>query len=83
MPVDDRTTLHLIANDLSTNLTIEAGAGTGKTYALVSRLVALLKSGARMRNIVAITFTEAAAAELSERIRSRIEQLLGRSKSGQ
>ena len=76
MPADDRITLNLIANDLSSNLIIEAGAGTGKTYALVSRLVALLKSGARMRNIVAITFTEAAAAELLERIRSRIEQLL-------
>ena len=55
---------------------IEAGAGTGKTYALVSRVVALVKSGIRMQNIVAITFTEAAAAELAERIRSRLEQLL-------
>ncbi len=63
-------------SDLSANLIIEAGAGTGKTYALVSRVVALVKSGARMRDIVAITFTEAAAAELSERVRSRLEQLL-------
>ena len=55
---------------------MEAGAGTGKTYALVSRVVALVKSGTPMPSIVAITFTEAAAAELSERIRSRLEQLL-------
>ena len=73
---DDQTTLYSIINDLDANLMIEAGAGTGKTYALVSRVVALVKAGVRMQNIVAITFTEAAAAELSERIRSRMEQLL-------
>ncbi len=44
----DQQTLYRIVNDLSTNLIIEAGAGTGKTYALVSRVVALVKSGARM-----------------------------------
>ena len=42
----------------------------------MSRVVALVKNDARMRDIVAITFTEAAAAELSERVRSRLEQLL-------
>ena len=76
MQPSDGTTLSRIASDLSSNLIVEAGAGTGKTYALVSRLVALIKDGVRMRDIVAITFTEAAAAELSERIRTRIEQLL-------
>ena len=76
MKTDDEQALHRIVNDLSSNLIIEAGAGTGKTYALVSRVVALVKIGARMRDIVAITFTEAAAAELSERVRSRLEQLL-------
>ena len=73
---DDQTTLYSIVNHLDVNLMIEAGAGTGKTYALVSRVVALVMTGVRMQNIVAITFTEAAAAELSERIRSRMEQLL-------
>ena len=73
---DDQTTLYSIVNDLGANLMIEAGAGTGKTYALVSRVVALVMAGVRMQHIVAITFTEAAAAELSERIRSRMEQLL-------
>ena len=76
MKTADEQTLHRIVNDLSSNLIIEAGAGTGKTYALVSRVVALVKNDARMRDIVAITFTEAAAAELSERVRSRLEQLL-------
>ena len=76
MRPSDGITLDRIATNLASNLIIEAGAGTGKTYALVSRLVALVKAGVRMRDIVAITFTEPAAAELSERIRKRIEQLL-------
>ena len=76
MPTDDAQTLRRIVNDRDANLIVEAGAGTGKTYSLVSRVVALVKWGARMDNIVAITFTEAAAAEISERIRTRMEQLL-------
>ena len=74
--VNDEETLHSVVNDLGANLMVEAGAGTGKTYALVSRVVALVKAGVRMQNIVAITFTDAAAAELSERVRSRMEQLV-------
>ena len=74
--INDEETLRSIVNDLGSNLMVEAGAGTGKTYALVSRVVALVKAGVRMQNIAAITFTDAAAAELSERVRSRMEQLL-------
>ena len=72
---DDATTQR-ITTELDKNFIVEAGAGTGKTYALVSRVVALVKAGYPMGGIVAITFTEAAAAELSERIRSRMEELL-------
>ena len=74
--INDEETLRSIVNDLGANLMVEAGAGTGKTYALVSRVVALVKAGVRMQDIVAITFTDAAAAELAERVRSRMEQLL-------
>ena len=76
MTTNDEETLGIIVNDLDSNLMVEAGAGTGKTYALVTRVVALVKAGVRMQNIVAITFTDPAAAELSERIRSRMEELL-------
>ena len=75
-PTGDTQTTQRIVNDLDANFIVEAGAGTGKTYALVSRAVALVKAGHPMPGIVAITFTEAAAAELSERIRARLEQLL-------
>jgi len=70
-----------IANDLGRTLFVEAGAGTGKTTALVGRIVQLvLTKDAALRRplsqIAAITFTEAAAAELRERIRIRFEEEL-------
>jgi len=56
-------------------LFVEAGAGTGKTTALVERVVSLIARGhVEIRELAAITFTEAAAGELRDRIRSRLEQ---------
>src|SRR5487761_791414 len=53
-----------IATDLDSSLVVVAGAGTGKTSALVERIVELVGSGAPVRDLAAITFTEAAASEL-------------------
>jgi ATP-dependent helicase/nuclease subunit A len=62
---------------LERNFLVEAGAGTGKTRLLIDRVERFIASGtARLRNIVAITFTEAAAAELRVEIRKRIEKRL-------
>ena len=61
-----------IASDLDRNLFVEAGAGTGKTSALVARVVALVRRGTPIGQIAAITFTEAAAAELRERVREAL-----------
>jgi ATP-dependent helicase/nuclease subunit A len=56
-------------------LFVEAGAGTGKTTALVNRVVSLIARGrVAIRELAAITFTEAAAGELRDRIRFRLEQ---------
>ena len=57
------------AEDLDRDLFLEAGAGTGKTTALVARIMALVRSGVALSGIAAITFTEKAAAELRERLR--------------
>ncbi|MEX2254779.1 MAG: UvrD-helicase domain-containing protein [Acidimicrobiia bacterium] len=63
-----------VRDDHAASLFIEAGAGTGKTTALVDRVVALVASGAvELREVAAITFTEAAASELRDRIRARLE----------
>ena len=64
-----------IRNDLDTTLMIEAAAGTGKTTALVNRIVAALAGGrAELGRIVAVTFTEKAAGELKLRLRAEIER---------
>jgi len=53
----------------------EAGAGTGKTTALVERIVNLLLSDdVKPENIVAVTFTVAAASELRQRVRESLEE---------
>jgi len=65
----------LVRDHHDVSLFIEAGAGTGKTTALVERVVALVASGAvELHELAAITFTEAAASELRDRIRARLEQ---------
>ncbi len=61
---------------LDANMVVEAGAGTGKTRALVERVVALVRAGTPIDRIVAITFTEKAAAELRDRVRSGLERAL-------
>ena len=50
-----------------TNLLIEASAGTGKTQRLGERLIELLRAGVRPSEIVALTFSRAAAGEIFER----------------
>ena len=64
-----------IERDLAGTLFVEAGAGSGKTTALVARVVALVTSGvAELREIAAITFTEKAGAELRDRIRRKLQE---------
>lgn len=60
------------------HLQIIAAAGSGKTEVVSQRVVSLLKDGLPSRCIVAFTFTERAAAELRERIATRVEERLGR-----
>ena len=55
---------------------VTAGAGSGKTRALVGRYLSLLESGLPLRSIVAITFTDKAAREMRTRIRRQINEWL-------
>ena len=57
------------AHDLNRHISVSAGAGSGKTAVLVHRyLKILLEKNMHPNQVVAITFTEKAAAELKQRI---------------
>jgi len=53
---------------MSSWIQIEASAGTGKTYQLVSQLLKVLFAGAKPNSILATTFTKKAAFEIKERL---------------
>lgn len=59
------------------NLVIEAGAGTGKTTAIVAEVLRLLLSDEELNpeRIVLVTFTEKAAGEIADRVHSALTEL--------
>ncbi len=74
-PPADEEQRHRTRTERTKSLFVEAGAGTGKTRALVDRVEALvLEDGVAMETIAMITFTEKAATELRDRIRQRFER---------
>lgn len=69
-------------NTLNCNVSVSAGAGSGKTRVLVERFINILAQGIKNpqqavqpKEILAITFTRKAAAEMKERIRKRLYEL--------
>jgi len=71
----DQPTRDAIRVDLGTTIMVEAGAGSGKTYSLVERIVALLEQGeSTINRIAAITFTRKAADELKQKVQEALEQ---------
>jgi ATP-dependent exoDNAse (exonuclease V) beta subunit len=75
VPSADAEARNVIATALDDTIIVEAAAGTGKTTALVGRIVTILAEGrARVDEIVAVTFTEKAAGELKLRLRERLDR---------
>ncbi|MFN3395971.1 MAG: UvrD-helicase domain-containing protein [Thermodesulfovibrionales bacterium] len=54
--------------DITKSVMISSPAGSGKTEKLARRYISLLKAGSEVERILAITFTDKAAAEMKERI---------------
>ncbi len=69
----DRAVRDRLRRELDTGFAVGAGAGSGKTRVLVERIVGLVDAGVELDRIVAITFTEKAAAELRDRVRRGLE----------
>ncbi len=66
---------------LSGNVLVEASAGTGKTYAITTLVLRLLlETELTIDQILVVTFTEAATAELRGRIRARLRRALAESR---
>ena len=59
---------------MKANVLIEASAGTGKTQSLAERLIALARGGLEPHEIVALTFSRAAAGEIFERFVSLLAE---------
>lgn len=58
-------------------LIIEASAGTGKTFSLTGIIIRLiLEEGVELNEILVVTFTEAATAEIRDRVRKSIEEMM-------
>ncbi|MBC7438294.1 MAG: UvrD-helicase domain-containing protein [Bdellovibrionales bacterium] len=63
-----RDAFYALACDPRRSVAVEACAGAGKTWMLVSRILRALLEGARPHEILAITFTKKAAGEMRERL---------------
>ncbi|MDP4823829.1 MAG: UvrD-helicase domain-containing protein, partial [Aestuariivirgaceae bacterium] len=60
------------ASDPQASVWVTANAGSGKTYLLVDRVIRLLLSGTKPARILCLTFTKAAASEMSRRLFERL-----------
>ena len=74
----DQVIRDAIVGDIDASCFVEASAGTGKTSLLVARILSLLRRPeVRAERLVAITFTEKAAAELMGRVRDALQRAVG------
>ena len=54
------------------NIIVSAGAGSGKTAVLSERVIRKIKDGSHINELLILTFTEAAAQEMKDRIRKKL-----------
>ena len=69
-----REQFYAVACDPRRSVAIEACAGAGKTWMLVSRILRALLEGAQPHEILAITFTKKAAGEMRQRLQEWLAQ---------
>ncbi len=57
------------------NILVSAAAGSGKTAVLVERIIGLIREGIDVDTLLVVTFTEAAAAQMRERLRNKLSEI--------
>ena len=62
--------------EVGKNIIVSAGAGSGKTAVLSERVLEHVKSGINIDDMLILTFTNAAAAEMKDRIRNKLSKYL-------
>ncbi len=72
LTVDDTTRRQAAAADPDASVWVSANAGSGKTHVLINRVIRLLLSGTDPERILCLTFTKAAASEMSGRLYDRL-----------
>lgn len=68
------TALQGLASDPARSAWVSANAGSGKTHVLTQRVIRLLLSGCRPSAILCLTYTKAAASEMSNRVFARLAE---------
>ena len=71
-----RADFYAVACDPRRSVAVEACAGAGKTWMLVSRIVRALLEGAQPQEILAITFTKKAAGEMRQRLQEWLAEFV-------
>ncbi|MBS0610471.1 MAG: UvrD-helicase domain-containing protein, partial [Proteobacteria bacterium] len=69
-----RAQFYAIACDPQRSVAVEACAGAGKTWMLVSRMLRALLDGSAPHEILAITFTKKAAGEMRQRLQEWLQE---------
>ena len=64
----------LAIHESGTNIIVSAGAGSGKTAVLSERVINKIESGIHVNELLILTFTNAASAEMKDRIRKKISK---------
>lgn len=70
--LDETRRKQAIASDPRLSAWVSANAGSGKTHVLTQRVIRLMLNGARPSSILCLTYTKAAASEMSNRVFERL-----------
>ncbi|MDE1160183.1 MAG: double-strand break repair helicase AddA [Neorhizobium sp.] len=72
--IDWTTERQSLASDPDSSAWVSANAGSGKTHVLTQRVIRLLLAGCRPAAILCLTYTKAAASEMSNRVFQRLSE---------